>query len=169
MSSPERDVLVADVLRVSPELAVRVAEAIDAAARFGEATLDALRSEVERLRALVESENDRLCSMEFENVAWMNGVADVVEPLGFDREAACGPADLLPGLTTLVEQVAARDATIVGLRAALAPFAAIPLYARMSDEQRLFVGVAEASIGMFAASDVRRAAAVLGDEEEGHG
>lgn len=51
MSSPERDVLVADVLRVSPELAVRVAEAIDAAARFGEATLDALRAEVEALRA----------------------------------------------------------------------------------------------------------------------
>lgn len=33
--------------------------------------------------------------------AWMNGVADVVEPLGYDRSAACGPADLLPGLTDL--------------------------------------------------------------------
>lgn len=33
--------------------------------------------------------------------AWMNGVADVVEPLGFDRHAACGPADLLPGLLDL--------------------------------------------------------------------
>lgn len=35
---------------------------------------------------------------------WMNGVADAVEPLGYDREAACGPADLLPGLATLVER-----------------------------------------------------------------
>ena len=33
--------------------------------------------------------------------AWMNGVADVVEPLGYDRVAACGPSDLLPGLTEL--------------------------------------------------------------------
>lgn len=33
--------------------------------------------------------------------AWMNGVADVVEPLGYDRHAACGPSDLLPGLTDL--------------------------------------------------------------------
>ena len=33
--------------------------------------------------------------------AWMNGVADVVEPLGYDRGAACGPSDLLPGLTEL--------------------------------------------------------------------
>jgi hypothetical protein len=36
-----------------------------------------------------------------ENRAWMNGVADVVEPLGYDRGAACGPSDLLPGLTDL--------------------------------------------------------------------
>lgn len=35
--------------------------------------------------------------------AWMNGVADVVELLGYDRHAACGPADLLPGLTELRE------------------------------------------------------------------
>ena len=40
-----------------------------------------------------------------ENEAWMNGVADVVEPLGFDREAACGPADLLPGLRSLQAEV----------------------------------------------------------------
>ena len=33
--------------------------------------------------------------------AWMNGVADVVEALGYDRHAACGPSDLLPGLTEL--------------------------------------------------------------------
>lgn len=48
--------------------------------------------EIERLRA--------------ENSVWRNGVADAVEPLGFDREAACGPADLLPGLTFLVERLA---------------------------------------------------------------
>lgn len=36
--------------------------------------------------------------------AWMNGVADAVEPLGYDRVAACGPSDLLPGLTTLLEK-----------------------------------------------------------------
>ena len=36
--------------------------------------------------------------------AWMNGVADAVEPLGYDRDAACGPADLLPGLLTLAER-----------------------------------------------------------------
>jgi hypothetical protein len=36
--------------------------------------------------------------------AWMNGVADAVEPLGYDRGAACGPADLLPGLSTLLEK-----------------------------------------------------------------
>jgi hypothetical protein len=39
-----------------------------------------------------------------ENRAWMNGVADVVEPLGYDREAACGPSDLLPGLQDLTDQ-----------------------------------------------------------------
>jgi hypothetical protein len=37
---------------------------------------------------------------------WMNAVADVVEPYGFDREAACGPADLLPGLRWLAEDAA---------------------------------------------------------------
>lgn len=45
-------------------------------------TLERLQRECERLQ--------RDCA------AWMNGVADAVEPLGFDREAACGPADLLP-------------------------------------------------------------------------
>lgn len=40
-----------------------------------------------------------------ENAVWMNGVADAVEPLGFDREAACGPADLLPGLLLLADQL----------------------------------------------------------------
>lgn len=44
-----------------------------------------------RLRDIARS-RDRECK------AWANGVADFVEPMGFDREAACGPADLLPGL-----------------------------------------------------------------------
>jgi hypothetical protein len=43
--------------------------------------------EIDRLRA--------------DNEAWMNGVADAVEPLGYNREAACGPSDLLPGLQDL--------------------------------------------------------------------
>lgn len=47
----------------------------------------AAADEIERLRAA--------------NAAWMNGVADAVEPLGYDRGAACGPADLLPGLRDL--------------------------------------------------------------------
>ena len=55
-------------------------------------------AEVEVARAL--GEIDRLRA---ENAAWMNGVADAVEPLGFCREAACGPADLLPGLESLSE------------------------------------------------------------------
>jgi hypothetical protein len=40
-----------------------------------------------------------------ENRAWMNGVADVVEPLGYDRQAASGPADLLPGLKDITDRV----------------------------------------------------------------
>ena len=43
--------------------------------------------------------------------AWMNGVADVVEPLGYDRQAASGPSDLLPGLSTLMER--AREGAIL--------------------------------------------------------
>lgn len=52
---------------------------------------------------------DRIDALEAERDAWMNGVAEAVEPLGFDREAACGPADLLPGLRWLVEARAERD------------------------------------------------------------
>jgi len=52
---------------------------------------------------------DRIDALTAENDAWMNGVADAVEPLGFDREAASGPADLLPGLRWLVEARAERD------------------------------------------------------------
>ena len=37
--------------------------------------------------------------------AWMNGVADAVEPFGYDRQAACGPSDLLPGLATMLDQL----------------------------------------------------------------
>ena len=44
---------------------------------------------------------DYIQRLRSENEAWMNGVADVVEPLGYDRGAACGPSDLLPGLTEL--------------------------------------------------------------------
>jgi len=44
---------------------------------------------------------DHIQRLRSENEAWMNGVADVVEPLGYDRHAACGPSDLLPGLTEL--------------------------------------------------------------------
>lgn len=64
-------------------------EEYDAVLAYSAATqakCDRLAVEVERLRA--------------ECKAWMNGVADAVEPLGYDREAACGPADLLPGLDT---------------------------------------------------------------------
>jgi sporulation-control protein spo0M len=52
---------------------------------------DRMLNEIDRLRAT--------------NEAWMNGVADAVEPLGYDREAACGPADLLPGLKQLLPAV----------------------------------------------------------------
>lgn len=70
------------------------------------AELERLRQECVRLR--------QQCS------AWMNGVADAVEPLGYDREAACGPADLLPGLVTLVERsgTTAPDAESVAPREA---------------------------------------------------
>jgi hypothetical protein len=55
--------------------------------RLGASKAQGVAREVQRLRS--------------ECAAWMNGVADVVEPLGYDRQAACGPADLLPGLTDL--------------------------------------------------------------------
>lgn len=61
--------------------------------------------EIERLR-----DTDR---------AWMNGVADAVEPFGYNREAACGPADLLPGLATLTERLAERERLAELLAAAL--------------------------------------------------
>lgn len=54
---------------------------------LGESKPHAVSREIQRLRSA--------------NAAWMNGVADVVEPYGYDRQAASGPADLLPGLTDL--------------------------------------------------------------------
>lgn len=65
-------------------------EAAGRPGRLGESKAAATAREIKRLR--------------FEVGAWRNGVADVVEPLGYDREAACGPADLLPGLLTLAER-----------------------------------------------------------------
>lgn len=55
--------------------------------RLGASKAQAVAHEVQRLRSACD--------------AWMNGVADVVEGFGYDRQAACGPADLLPGLTDL--------------------------------------------------------------------
>ena len=55
--------------------------------RLGASKAQAVAHEIERLRE--------------QNAAWMNGVADVVEGFGYDRQAACGPADLLSGLTDL--------------------------------------------------------------------
>lgn len=66
-------------------------EAAGRPGRLAESKTLAMLREVNRLR--------------FENTAWRDGVADVVEPFGFDREAACGPADLLPGLRSLVDDV----------------------------------------------------------------
>lgn len=51
------------------------------------ALYEQLWNEIDRLRA--------------ENEAWRNGVADAVEPLGYNRHAANGPSDLLPGLADL--------------------------------------------------------------------
>lgn len=75
--------------------------------RVDEACPEAVRAwrEVARLRDdLIRS---RLEAKRFmaDCAAWMNGVADIVEPWGFDRQAACGPSDLLPGLTTLAERL----------------------------------------------------------------
>lgn len=58
---------------------------------------------------LVNAAAGRIEWMERENKAWMNGVADVVEPYGFNREAACGPADLLPGLAILADRIEALE------------------------------------------------------------
>lgn len=49
--------------------------------------------------------DDEIAALRRECETWMNGVADAVEPLGYDRETASGPADLLPGLADLVPKV----------------------------------------------------------------
>lgn len=69
-------------------------DAWNARDRSGETAPQAVQmfQEIERLRE--------------QNSAWMNGVADAVEPFGYDRQAASGPADLLPGLTTMLDQLA---------------------------------------------------------------
>lgn len=56
-----------------------------------------LRAELKACRAHIEQGRA-------ENRSWMNGVADVVESYGYNREAACGPADLLPGLADLITE-----------------------------------------------------------------
>lgn len=58
-----------------------------------------------------------------ENAAWMNGVADLADEfLGtYDREAACGPADLLPALGDVAQLLRSTiDPVLVALREALA-------------------------------------------------
>lgn len=63
-------------------------------------------NEIERLRAL--------CAI------WVNGVADAVEPMGFCRLAASGPADLLPGLDHMWDEIkrlrTAGDALVAAIR-----------------------------------------------------
>lgn len=68
-------------------------ECAGASAHIGRSKAENVRRELRRLRGQCE--------------VWMNGVADVVEPYGYDRRAANGPADLLPGLVTLAERVRA--------------------------------------------------------------
>lgn len=67
------------------------AEVAGASAHLGRTKAENVRREMHRLRGQCE--------------VWKNGVADVVEPWGYDREAACGPADLLPGLTELARRL----------------------------------------------------------------
>lgn len=74
----------------------------------------AAAAEIERLRA----ENTRL---DEECQAWSDGVADLVEQFGYDRMAANGPADLLPGLVPVAIIVDAylRSTPIAAARAQL--------------------------------------------------
>lgn len=73
---------------------------IIATAQIGE--LRHQREQLERKVEALAAENQRLRG---ECYAWMNGVADAVEPYGFDRHAANGPADLLPGLRRVTAEV----------------------------------------------------------------
>ena len=66
-------------------------EVAGASAHIGRSKAENVRRELLRLRGQCE--------------VWMNGVADIVEPWGYDRRAASGPADLLPGLTSITERL----------------------------------------------------------------
>lgn len=50
-----------------------------------------------------------LADSERREQSWSDGVAELVEPFGFDRDAASGPADLLPGLVTARHRVMVLD------------------------------------------------------------
>ena len=76
--------------------------------RRGETQAQAVAREVQRLRSEV--------------AAWMNGVADVVEPLGYDRGAACG----LQGLKA--EAARAGKALRALIVSVWTPTAALPLW-----------------------------------------
>lgn len=67
--------------------------------------IDVLRAGLENVRSLNSGLMDAVERRNIECKAWMNGVADFVEQFGFDREAACGPADLLPGLRSAQDQI----------------------------------------------------------------
>ncbi len=66
-------------------------ECAGASAHIGRSKAENVRRELLRLRGQCE--------------VWMNGVADIVEPWGYDRRAASGPGDLLPGLTSIAERL----------------------------------------------------------------
>lgn len=72
----------------------------------------------EILESWVKTHNE-LIDRRAECKAWMNGVADAVEQFGYDREAACGPADLLPGLDQLLAALESARSTAVLLEATL--------------------------------------------------
>lgn len=82
-----------------------------------------------------------------ECAAWMNGVADVVEPFGFDRRAACGPSDLLPGVAGLRERLQKAEAVCAAVT-------------RTDAAGRDYDDTAEADTELFAANDALDAALV---------
>lgn len=90
-----------------------IAELMEGPAGWESALTDRAQAEAAELRAeanvwrhlAAEARSERDAA-QAEAKVWMNAVADAVEPLGFDRTAACGPADLIPGLRWLVENEA---------------------------------------------------------------
>lgn len=62
-----------------------------------------LAKNIRKALDLIDAQQATIARLTRECKAWMNGVADAVEPLGYDRAAACGPSDLLPGLDTLTK------------------------------------------------------------------